>query len=153
MGRTVYIPIANSILCLFIIAFSLSVFITNNTGVYAVRARGESMLPTVSEDALLILSKRAPQVGDIIHVRSSQFNYAHRLVSLDANKVLTKGDNLDETEQASPADVAGVVIFHMSFGSFLLTVLVIICVEMALASFWAFRLLDEVWHRRPQSPL
>jgi len=105
------------------------------------------MLPTIPSDALLILEERQPRVGDIVHVKNHAYNYAHRLVAIEGGTILTKGDNCDQEEIASIDDVAGVVIFHTSFTSFLLFSLLVIGLEVSLAALFAFRMLRDVWRR------
>ena len=99
------------------------------------------MLPAQPVDALLILSRKEPKVGDIIHVKSQVHNYAHRLIAIDDKAIVTKGDNSPATEVAAVNDVMGMVVFSVSFKPFLFLILSIIVVEGFLAVAWIRRLL------------
>ena len=147
MRRSSYLPALNSVLCILIIFVCLSLFLTRGLGLYAARATGESMLPAIPEDALIVLSSRQPEIGDIVHVKTERYNYAHRLLSIEGDRIVTKGDNSDSSEVARLADVRGVVVFHSSFASFLLLALSVIGLEGVLGAFWAGKLLKEVRRR------
>ena len=150
MRRSTLLPLVNSVLCLMVIVVCLSVFLTRSAGIYAARATGESMQPTIPSDALLVLSRKAPQVGDIVHVRNERVNYVHRLVEMSGDGIVTKGDNCAGTEPARLGDVLGVVVFHAPFHSFLVLAAVIIGGEMLLAGAWSIRVIREVRVTRPQ---
>ena len=64
MRKSSYLPALNSVLCILIIFVCLSLFLTRGLGLYAARATGESMLPAIPEDALIVLSSRQPEIGD-----------------------------------------------------------------------------------------
>jgi len=151
MRKSSYLPFLNSVLCILIILVCLSLFLTRGLGLYAARATGESMLPAIPKDALIVLSSRQPEVGDIVHVKNEKYNYAHRLIAVEGERIVTKGDNCESPETARLADVRGVVIFHSSFSSFLLSALAVICVEGILGAFWAGKLLKEVRQRSLES--
>ncbi len=146
-----YLPALNSALCILIIFLCLSLFLTRGLGLYVARAVGESMLPAIPKDAFIILSSKQPEIGDIVHVKNEKCNYAHRLVAIEGDRIVTKGDNCESSEIASLADVRGVVIFHSSFTSFLLLAFVVIGVEAGLGALWAGKLLQEVRHRRSET--
>jgi signal peptidase I len=150
MRRSTLLPLVNSILCVAVIVVCLSVFLTRSAGVYAARATGESMQPTIPSDALLVISQRTPRVGDVIHVKNERVNYVHRLVELGDGEILTKGDNCELAESAKLDDVRGVVIFHAPFQSFLITAALIIGGEMVLAGIWSIRVIREIHLFRPQ---
>ncbi len=139
MRRRAVLPVVNSVFCVGIMLVCLSLFLTPGVGFYAARAKGTSMLPTIPSDALLILSHRQPHVGDIVHVKKGAYNYAHRVVAIRGDQVITKGDNCDTEEVAPLEDVQGVVIFHVSFELFLVATTVIIASEAALAIAWGYR--------------
>lgn len=147
MRKSSYVPALNSALCILIIFLCLSLFLTRGLGLYAARATGESMLPAIPKDALIVLSSRHPEIGDIVHVKNEKYNYAHRLVAIEGEKIVTKGDNCDSSEVARLADVRGVVVFHSSFTSFLFLAFAVIGIEGVLGAFWAGRLLKEVRQR------
>ena len=144
MNRSTLLPVVNSVLCLMIIAVCLSMFLTRGAGIYVARATGQSMLPTVPSDALLVLSRRAPKVGDIVHVKNEEVNYVHRLVELGDQTIVTKGDNCEVAESAARKDILGVVVFHTSFESFLILAMVVIGGEMTLAGIWSIRTFREL---------
>lgn len=151
MSRGILLPVVNSVLCIMIIILCVFVFLTRGVGVYAARATGESMLPTIPSDALLIISQRSPEIGDIVLVKNHQYNYAHRLVEINGGTITTKGDNCEWTEVAVLGDVSGVVIFHVPFKSFLVLSLAVIMIETTLGFFWAFGTIFNV--RRHWFPL
>ncbi|MBU7004186.1 MAG: S24/S26 family peptidase, partial [Theionarchaea archaeon] len=68
MGKRLILPIVNSVLCIIIILTCLSLFLTRGMGFYAARGSGNSMLPTIHSDSLLVLARRSPEVGDVVHV-------------------------------------------------------------------------------------
>lgn len=72
----------NSALCLVVIAVCLSPVIGQGIGFYAARATGESMQPALPRDAFLVLERREPEIGDIVHVENHRFNIVHRIVDL-----------------------------------------------------------------------
>ena len=139
MKRRAVLPVINSVLCVLIMFVSLSLFLTPGVGLYAARAKGTSMLPTIPSDALLILTHKQPHVGDIVHVKRGPYNYAHRVVAIRGDEVVTKGDNCDTEEVAPLEDVEGVVIFHISFEVFLVATTLVIASEAGLAILWGYR--------------
>ncbi len=144
MRRAPLLPVLNTVLCILIIFVCLSFFVTRGLGVYAARAMGESMLPTVPRDALLVLTQRHPQVGDIVHIMTDENNYAHRVVEMDERTIVTKGDNNEISEVAAVGDVSGVVLFHVPFRLFLVLALALIGIEGLLAALWSVRALGRV---------
>lgn len=116
-------------------------------GFYAARGSGNSMLPTIQSDSLLVLAKRTPEVGDVVHVRNREYNYVHRLVEISGDTIVTKGDNSEYSEFASFEEVFGVVIFHMPFQVFLVSSMILISIEIAIAGFWSIRVFRGVMGR------
>jgi len=153
MKRSHILPLANSVLCVLIMVVCLSVFMTSGLGYYAARATGDSMQPTIDVDAFLILEQRTPEVGDIVHVKTEDMNYAHRLVEKEGERIVTKGDNCESVEVADVSGVSGVVVFHAPFRSFLAVVVGIVIVEASLAIFWSYRSVTMVLRRVPSPGL
>jgi phage repressor protein C with HTH and peptisase S24 domain len=116
-------------------------------GFYAARGSGNSMLPTIHSDSLLVLAKRAPEVGDVVHVRNRNYNYVHRLVDISGDTIVTKGDNSEITELASFDEISGVVIFHIPFQVFLVSSMILISVQIVIAGFWSIRVFRGVFGR------
>jgi signal peptidase I len=116
-------------------------------GFYAARGNGNSMLPTIHRDSLLVLEKRIPEVGDVVHVRNRDYNYVHRLVEISGDTIVTKGDNSEKSEFASFNEISGVVIFHMPFQAFLATSMILISIEIVVAGFWSIRIFRGVLGR------
>jgi hypothetical protein len=116
-------------------------------GFYAARGSGNSMLPTIHSDSLLVLAKRSPEVGDVVHVRNRDYNYVHRLVDISGNTIVTKGDNSENSEFASFDEISGVVIFHIPFHFFLISSMILISLEIAIAGFWSIRVFRGVMGR------
>ncbi len=151
MRRQFLVPLLNSLLCALIIGICVSVFLTRGLGLYAARATGKSMLPTIPSDALIILARRQPSVGDIVHVKNQRYNYVHRLIGIDGEDVSTKGDNCDEPEYAAIDDIMGVVVLYAPFKVFLVFVMGIVGSEATLAGTWSFSMLRDAWRKRHSS--
>ena len=146
------LPILNSGICLLIIYLCISLFLTPGIGLYGARSKGESMLPTVPANAFLVLTDKEPAVGDIVHVTTEEYNIAHRLIALDGDIIITKGDNCKNMEVASLSDVKGVVIFFTHFGLILVLVLSVVCAEAVLAIIWARRVVLPSLQKHPCKP-
>jgi len=149
LKKITLLPIVNSILCVLIIITCLSVFLTRGLGFYAARGSGNSMLPTIDSDSLLILEQKEPRVGDVVHVKNHAYNYVHRLVEIDGETIVTKGDNCENSELAMIDEVSGVLIFHMPFQVFLFISFVLISTEIAIAGIWSIRVFRGVLGRAP----
>jgi signal peptidase I len=137
------LPVLNSTLCILIILVCFSLFLTRGFGLYAARATGESMLPTIPSDALVVIAQKPPEVGDIVHVQGENTNYVHRLIELEGEAIATKGDNCPEPEFALLKDVSGVVVVHLPFGHFFMVTMLVVGFEVVLAAFWSMRVLRE----------
>lgn len=78
---------------------------------------GPSMNPTLTPQDLLEIKpykNESPRIGDVILYYSPQQsnNAIHRIVSIDANGIQTRGDNncITDTESLHPDDIAGRVV-------------------------------------------
>jgi SOS-response transcriptional repressor LexA len=75
------------------------------------QARGDSMHPFIREgDVLHVEPRREARVGDVVLAQVERGLTAHRVISFDATRVITRGDNADAPDAPlAPAQVLGVV--------------------------------------------
>jgi len=97
------------------VSFTLTfylMFLFTVVGLNYTIATGDSMQPTYSSCEVQFIDERAePEVGDVVHVEYDyQEDVSHRLVSINQDIVITKGDANKYTEQAYKKDIVGVVI-------------------------------------------
>lgn len=74
-----------------------------------------SMEPTLSTKALAIKTQINPdeiKIGDIISFKMGDDKIIHRVIGIENNKFITKGDNVKLTDdyKVSPEDVTGVIV-------------------------------------------
>ena len=67
-------------------------------------------------DHILILNKKYYHKGEVITYRVGEYYITHRIVEIDGDKVITKGDaNNVEDEAISKKDIVGKVIYNGGF--------------------------------------
>ena len=82
---------------------------------YATRAYGYSMLPTIHSGDLLIIALKDspyyhPDIGDIMVYRYDNFFVAHRLVAMRGDTYFFKGDNNNYIEEVPEDAIIGEVV-------------------------------------------
>ena len=68
---------------------------------------GDSMHPTIRSGEHLhvrAVDRKSLRVGDIILVRAQRGLTAHRIITIDANRVVTRGDNAELPDPPLPLD-------------------------------------------------
>lgn len=73
---------------------------------------GTSMQPTLIEGDLLLLEspKAPPKVGDVVLFRYRGHHLLHRIVAIEGNRYITRGDNCVANEDAVEEDIVAVLL-------------------------------------------
>lgn len=116
------------------VAFVLSISILNifsspdRSGIFGFRGYtviSESMYPTLKVGEYIVIkpvdtSKLAPK--EIITFKDQNMLVTHRIVSIDQDKITTKGDNnpIQDTKQVEKKDVIGHFAFHIPLIGYLM---------------------------------
>jgi len=95
-----------------ILTIALALLLVNfHTRYYASLAIGESMLPTMPYANFCILQQVPPakiKEGDVVQAGRVQ----HRLIQLDGETAILKGDNNQHVETCRTQDIRGKLIWH-----------------------------------------
>ena len=81
-----------------------------------------SMEPTINAGELILISnEKNYKVGDIVTILDNEgYIITHRIINIDYNKVITKGDNNNiNDEENSINNIIGKVVFHSYFLGFI----------------------------------
>jgi SOS-response transcriptional repressor LexA len=78
------------------------------------RARGDSMHPVIREEDVLHVEPTVPfAAGDVVLVLAERGLTAHRVVSMDAETLLTRGDNAPAADPPVPVSKVLGVVTHV----------------------------------------
>lgn len=107
-------------------------------GYYFFTVMSGSMQPALDvEDNIIVKQSDDYKIGDIITYKSTKSYVTHRIVKIDGNKIITKGDaNTDEDPAFDKKNILGKVVFKSVYLNFLvrnriLILLIIILIYLA----------------------
>lgn len=111
-------------------------------GFYFFTVMSGSMEPALNvEDSIIVKQSSNYEVGDIVTYKHEKSYVTHRIVKIDGNKVITKGDaNTDEDPAFDKKQILGKVVFKSVYLNFLvrnriliiLVIILIYLVEMVI---------------------
>ena len=76
---------------------------------------GESMEPTISDGSLIVYTQYAEiEESDIIVFTKQENLIGHRVIDIEGENYITKGDNNDTIDRGkvTPSEVKGKIIYH-----------------------------------------
>ena len=123
--------------------------LTSFLGYSSAISSGSSMSPNIKENELLIIYKRDKySVNDIITFKNDEdIIVTHRIIDINDNKYITKGDNNNFTDgyKVKTNDIYGKVIYKCSFNKVVNTVMVSIVLISVISLLNLLRSKNESW--------
>lgn len=116
-----------NILSAVLIFFGFIFFVISLIGIKPYIVASGSMEPAIHTGSLVFSANRKvqPEIGDVITYQKDEAFVTHRIVRIEENGYITKGDANDQEDffTVSPSQVVGKVLFSVPFFGYLFSIL------------------------------